>query len=108
MNETVRFWDDDLGQLTFRRIEESKKPNLLTYVLETKDGRFAKTQRLKRYDIGPRKVLTPMDIYNKKYEVQEMKQAMRELTKVLKTRHLPATGGRFVLTRIPGVNYAHP
>lgn len=101
MEERTRFWDNDLGTLTFRRIEESKNPNLITYVLETQDGRFAKTQRLKRYDVGSRKVLTPMDIRNKEFEIREAKQAMAALAQVLKTQGVaPPINPRFKLTKI--------
>lgn len=103
MNELVQFRDEELGDLIFRRIEESKNPNMITYVLETRDGRFAKTSRLKRYLGGVGKILTLSDERNRKAEIVEMNQAKRALLETLKTAERPPSGTSYTLTPIPGL-----
>ena len=94
MNEIKKIRDPQLGELTFRRIEESKAPNVITYILETRDGLFARVQRLKRYNVNDRRIILPCDIQNKRQEIAEMNHAIKELTGVLKTVNAPPPVGR--------------
>jgi hypothetical protein len=86
MNESKTIRDPVLGEATFRRIEESKKPNVVTYVLELRDGRYAQTQKLRRYNLNGRKIITTTDELNKQQEIDEMNSAYQQLLTVLRTQ----------------------
>jgi|DewCreStandDraft_4_1066084.scaffolds.fasta_scaffold114090_3 hypothetical protein len=100
MEERVKIRDDILGDMIFRRIEESGNPNIITYILELKDGRFSRIQRMKRYNLGGRKIITPRDMMNKNLEVEEMKSALKQMLDALKTSELQLKGYKPILTKL--------
>ena len=103
MTEEKKIYDHELGTLTFKRIEESKNPNLITYILETSDGRFSKTQRLRRYNLGGRKIILGSDMQGKQQEIRECNDAIRQMIQVLKVTPLEMVapkGYKAVLSKI--------
>lgn len=86
MNESKKIRDIELGEIVFRRIEESKNRNVVTYILETKDGMYAKCQRLRRYKFpgSGRKIVTVDDEKGKDQEIAEMNDAYRSLLVALR------------------------
>lgn len=106
MTESKKIVHPELGEMKFHRYEESQNSNMITYVLELPDGRFAKCSRLRRYKNRQRILITPEDLKNKSLELDEMNRAVVQMAEVLKAQGpnipsaVPQKTNKILLTKI--------